>query len=319
MNAGELKKAVVAGAGTMGTSLARVFAAAGMDVTLWNRSEAGLERAGRSIEGNPEASGSGGRRNPKITMTTKEACFAEAEFVIENISENMEAKKEFYRRIGPMLPLTCIVTTNTSGLSVTELASVVEFPQRFCGMHWINPADIIPLVEVVSGDRTSEETARSVSDLAMRLGKKPIRTKDVPGFVLNRLQFAVLREALHIVECGAAGVEDVDNAMKYGLGLRYACLGPFETADLGGLDVFCGIADYLFADLDAGKETPDMLRRLKESGRLGLKSGKGFYDYSGDRAARVVDERNRKLLALKEALFRDGRELSNPPAENSLL
>ncbi len=305
MNAGELKKAVVAGAGTMGTSLARVFAAAGIDVTLWNRSEAGLERAGRTIGRNPRTFDSGDRLNSKITATVKEACFADAEFVIENITENMEAKKAFYRRIGPMLPDACIVTTNTSGLSVTELASAVEFPERFCGMHWINPADIIPLVEVISGDDTSEETARSVSDLAVRLGKKPIRTKDVPGFVLNRLQFALLREALHIVESGAAGTEDVDNAVKYGLGLRYACLGPFETADLGGLDVFCGIADYLFADLDAGKETPKMLRSLKESGFLGVKNGRGFYDYPGDRAARVVNERNRKLLALREVLFRE--------------
>ena len=127
--------------------------------------------------------------------------------------------------------------------------------------------------------------------------------KDVLGFALNRLQFAVLREALHMVETGAASMEDVDKAMKYGLGLRYACIGPFETADQGGLDIFCGISEYLFADLADDKEPQELLRQKKVEGKLGLKSGEGFFDYSGSRGTEAVEARNQKLTAISNILF----------------
>ena len=189
------------------------------------------------------------------------------------------------------------------GLSITALGGAFSSPERFCGMHWINPANLIPLVEVISGDRTAPETAQTVYAFAENLEKKPISIKDVPGFALNRLQFAVLREALHMVETGVASMEDVDRAMKYGLGLRYACVGPFETADLGGLDIFCGISEYLFADLADDREPQALLREKNASGKLGVKSGEGFYDYSGGRGAKAVEERNRKLTALCGILF----------------
>ncbi|HNX99552.1 MAG TPA: 3-hydroxyacyl-CoA dehydrogenase NAD-binding domain-containing protein [Oscillospiraceae bacterium] len=292
MRAETLNRAVVAGAGTMGPLIASAFAGAGIGVTLWNRSRAGLDRAAALLTAN----GAGA-----VEMTTDEACFAGAPFVIECIAEDAAQKREFYRRVGPLLAPDGVLATNTSGLSITALAEGAAAPERFCGMHWINPPQLIPLVEVVRGEKTAADTAQSVFTLALRLGKKPILARDVPGFVLNRLQFAVLREALHLVDSGAAGIEDVDGAMKYGLGLRYACLGPFETADLGGLDVFSGIAGYLFADLDnsAGAET---LRRLVSEGALGVKSGRGFYEYPGDRGRETVAARNKNLSALQKAL-----------------
>ena len=172
-------------------------------------------------------------------------------------------------------------------------------------MHWINPPHLIPLVEVVSGEETARETADFVYDLALRLGKKPIRVKDIPGFVLNRLQLAVFREALSIVESGAAGLEDIDGAMKYGLGLRYACLGPFETVDLGGVDVFYKIASYLFDDLENRGDVPDMLKSLYENGCLGVKSGRGFYNYAGGKAEKAVKDRDRRIIRVTDALFKD--------------
>lgn len=305
MEISKVKKVTVAGAGTMGTLIAQTFASHGYTVALWNRSESGLERGRSIIAENLEAVPPEERdaAASRLTMTTDPDCFRDADFVLESIAEDMDVKHAFYRQIEPLLKGTCLVATNTSGLSITALSQAFGAPERFCGMHWINPANLIPLIEVISGTSTAPETAQTVYALAEDLGKKPIHVKDVPGFALNRLQFAVLREALHMVETGAASMEDVDKAMKYGLGLRYACIGPFETADLGGLDIFCGISEYLFADLADDKEPQALLRQKKAEGKLGLKSGEGFFDYSDGRGAKAVAERNRKLAALSEILF----------------
>lgn len=298
-----IKTVAVAGAGTMGALIAQTFAAHGYEVTLWNRSAAGLERGRSIISENLEAAVEAEQAAARICMTTDPECFRSADFVLESIAENLEVKQTFYRQLEPLLKPSCLVSTNTSGLSITALSKAFAAPERFCGMHWINPANLIPLIEVISGEETASNTADAVYVLAEALGKKPIHVKDVPGFALNRLQFAILREALHMVETGTASIENVDKAVKYGLGLRYACIGPFETADLGGLDIFCGISEYLFADLADDKEPQELLRRKKAEGKLGLKSGEGFFDYSGDRGTKAVEERNRKLTALSEILF----------------
>lgn len=314
MKVTEVSGVVVAGAGTMGASLAQIFAQRGLQVTLWNRSREGLERAEALIRENQAALVGAGSLTEaesralvgRITAETDEACFAGADFIIESIAENLELKQTFFRRVGAAARPDCVIATNTSGLSITALGAAVENPARFAGMHWINPPHLIPLVEVISGEATAPETADFVYDLALRLGKKPIRVKDVPGFVLNRLQFAVFREALSLVESGAAGIEDVDGAMKYGLGLRYACLGPFETVDFGGIDVFYKIASYLFKDLEDRKDVPDMLKNLYEGGRLGVKSGGGFYDYAGEKAEKAVQARDKKLIRVAETLEEAG-------------
>lgn len=293
MAASMVKRVVVAGSGTMGVSLAQIFAGHGFEVTLWNHGQPGLERAAAQLQ--PGAV-------QRVRLSTDEGVFSEAQFVIESIVENMEVKQDFLRRVSALAP-DCLLTTNTSGLSISRLAEAVQKPERFAGMHWINPPTLIPLVEVVKGQLTSLETMDAVFNLALALGKRPIRTKDVPGFLLNRLQFAVIREALSLVEGGTAGIEDIDNAIKYGLGIRYACLGPFETADLGGLDVFDKISSYLFGDLDNRDQAP-MLDSLCARGCLGVKSGRGFYDYNGDRAALAVARRDEKLVAVVEALSR---------------
>ena len=311
MNASALSHVVIAGAGTMGASLAQIFAQAGIQVTLWNRSQAGLDRAAALIRSNQSALVAAGRLSAddsnalmeRIVPTTEDACFPTASFLLESIAEDLTLKQDFFRRISTLVPVDCILTTNTSGLSISAIGSAVAEPVRFCGMHWINPPHLVPLVEVIQGTDTGDGTMDFVYALAQRLRKKPIRAKDLPGFIMNRLQLALLREALALVDSGAATAEDVDAAVKYGLGLRYACIGPFETADLGGLDIFCGISEYLFADLADDKEPQELLRQKKAGGKLGLKSGEGFFDYSGDRGAKAVEERNRKLTALSKILF----------------
>ena len=310
MNASALSHVVIAGAGTMGASLAQIFAQAGIQVTLWNRSQAGLDRAAALIRSNQSALVAAGRLSAddsndlmeRIVPTTEDACFPTASFLLESIAEDLTLKQDFFRRISTLVPVDCILTTNTSGLSISAIGSAVAEPVRFCGMHWINPPHLVPLVEVIQGTDTGDGTMDFVYALAQRLRKKPIRAKDLPGFIMNRLQLALLREALALVDSGAATAEDVDAAVKYGLGLRYACVGPFETMDLGGVDIFCRIASYLLADLDDRKDTPPLLQTLTEQGACGVKSGRGFYDYSGGKAAAAIENRDRKFIRVLDAL-----------------
>lgn len=310
MNASALSHVVIAGAGTMGASLAQIFAQAGIQVTLWNRSQAGLDRAAALIRSNQSALVAAGRLSAddsnalmeRIVPTTEDACFPTASFLLESIAEDLTLKQDFFRRISTLVPVDCILTTNTSGLSISAIGSAVAEPVRFCGMHWINPPHLVPLVEVIQGTDTGDGTMDFVYALAQRLRKKPIRAKDLPGFIMNRLQLALLREALALVDSGAATAEDVDAAVKYGLGLRYACVGPFETMDLGGVDIFCRIASYLLADLDNRKDTPPLLQTLTEQGACGVKSGHGFYDYSGEKAAAALENRDQKFIRVLDAL-----------------
>ena len=310
MNASALSHVVIAGAGTMGASLAQIFAQAGIQVTLWNRSQAGLDRAAALIRSNQSALVAAGRLSAddsnalmeRIVPTTEDACFPTASFLLESIAEDLTLKQDFFRRISTLVPVDCILTTNTSGLSISAIGSTVAEPGRFCGMHWINPPHLVPLVEVIQSTDTGDGTMDFVYALAQRLRKKPIRAKDLPGFIMNRLQLALLREALALVDSGAATAEDVDAAVKYGLGLRYACVGPFETMDLGGVDIFCRIASYLLADLDDRKDTPPLLQTLTEQGACGVKSGHGFYDYSGEKAAAALENRDQKFIRVLDAL-----------------
>lgn len=310
MNASALSHVVIAGAGTMGASLAQIFAQAGIQVTLWNRSQAGLDRAAALIRSNQSALVAAGRLSAddsnalmeRIVPTTEDACFPTASFLLESIAEDLTLKQDFFRRISTLVPVDCILTTNTSGLSISAIGSTVAEPGRFCGMHWINPPHLVPLVEVIQGTDTGDGTMDFVYALAQRLRKKPIRAKDLPGFIMNRLQLALLREALALVDSGAATAEDVDAAVKYGLGLRYACVEPFETMDLGGVDIFCRIASYLLADLDDRKDTPPLLQTLTEQGACGVKSGHGFYDYSGEKAAAALENRDQKFIRVLDAL-----------------
>ena len=312
MQTEQIQKVVMAGAGTMGTSMAQIFAAHGYDTVLYNHREATLEKARRMIELNQEALVLSGELSQaesdavkvRIQLTSDESCFQHCDVVVESIVENMEAKHQLWQKISALAREDAILTTNTSGLSITEIAKAVQRPERFCGMHWFNPPHLVPLVEVIKGEETEDQTARVVAELAERIGKKAVTVKkDAKGFIGNRLQTAILREALHIVQSGIADAEDVDKAVKYGIGFRYACLGPLETADFGGLDIFYHVAEYLVPDLYSSQEVPALLREKFEKGELGVKTGKGFYDYSGDKGEQAIRKRDEKFIRLYHALY----------------
>lgn len=299
-----IQRPVVAGAGTMGVTLARVFAQNGYEVTLWNRREISLEKARTRITQDLEVQASQGllKESPeaiagRISYTTDFAVYDKADFVLENIAEDLEVKQDFYRQVCAHIAPEALLCTNTSGLRVTDIAQAVTNPARFCGMHWWNPPDLMPLVEITKGERSGDDAARKAHALAVSLGKRPVIVKkDILGIIGNRLQYAILREALHIIALGAAGPEEVDAAMKYSLGFRYAVQGPLEAADLGGVDIFCAVSNYLYPDLST-EQRSEVLNDLVAQGRLGVKSGGGFYDYAEGQG----EEKRRR----RDALFRE--------------
>jgi 3-hydroxybutyryl-CoA dehydrogenase len=302
----------IIGAGTMGAGIAGLFAHAGCNVSLVDLNEELLERGRKLLQMGQDALLEAGlrktgdaeddRRRVTTTLNLEEACQG-VDLLVEAISEDLDLKKEMFRKFEILCPPDAILATNTSGLSVSAIAAATGKADRVAGMHFWNPPHIIPLVEVTRGDETSDKTAQALMDVSLRLGKKPILVRhDVPGFVGNRLQFAVVREALHLLSEGVASAEDIDTAMTAGPGIRYGFMGPLRTADLGGLDVFRAISEYLFAALDASGDPSPLMEQLVDAGKLGAKSGEGFYKYGAEDAPRFLAQRDRALLGMLRVL-----------------
>lgn len=303
----------VAGAGTMGASLAQTFALFGYDVKVFDIYETALEKAKRLVDLNQETWIKQGivtqtqsdDLKKKIVYTNDLQALKNSDFLIEAILENLDIKHKFWKEVSALVRPDAILCSNTSGLSITAIAEAVEHPERFAGMHWMNPPHIIPLIEVIQAKLTSDETIQVVYDFALELKKKPVKVKDAPSFVLNRIQQAILREALYIVQEGIATPEGVDDVMKYALGFRYAAFGPFEICDLGGLDIHNNISKYTFPDLCDAKEPFGLIKDCVDKNNLGVKTGKGFYDYSNGRDAEVIRYRDTMFTKLAKTLFEE--------------
>ena len=313
MNLNEIKTIGIAGAGVMGSSFAQIFAEYNYEIIMYDIAYEAFKKSQKLIELNQRTLVEQGALTQeqsyaiqkRIQFSCDMKTLADADFIIEAIIEKMEIKHSFWGELSKLMRDDAIVTSNTSGLSLTEIAQAVKNPERFAGMHWVNPPHLIPLVEVICANQTSANTAKVVYDLAAAIGQKPVMVKkDVPGFILNRIQFAVLREAMHIVDSGIANIEDVDNVFKYGLGIRYTAIGPLETADLGGLDTFYDISSYLLADLCDAKQPSTLLRDLVQHGNMGVKSGKGFYDYADGKDKEAIRRRDMLIIKLAKCLWK---------------
>ena len=300
------------GTGTMGHAIALQFALAGYETRLVGRSESSLDRAMANIRADAGTfAGAGLLRDgddvdkvlARITpVIGYEQGVAGADFVIEAIAENLDVKREAWREIERFAPEDAIFATNTSGLSPTAIASVLERPERFVVAHFWNPAQLMPLVEVVPGAKTDSAVLDTTVELMRCIGKRPAKlNRESLGFIGNRLQMAVLREEFHIIQEGIADAATVDDVMKYSLGRRWYLVGPVASIDLGGLDVFYNISTYLFDDMDNGTGPSPLLAEKVKAGDLGAKTGRGFFSWQGETGKRIVEHRDAALLqALKD-------------------
>jgi 3-hydroxybutyryl-CoA dehydrogenase len=316
MNAADIREVAVIGAGTMGAGIAGLFARAGCNVRMVDRNDDILAHGMTAIRAAQDGlrtakaisvkDAAAALRRVKLTTSMEHACDG-VQLVVEAISEDLPLKQETFHRLEEACPSRAMLASNTSGLSITALGRATNRPGRVAGMHFWNPPHLVPLVEVVMGEQTSEATAKLLLSVSRRLGKRPILVRrDVPGFVGNRLQFAVLREAIHLLASGVASAEDIDAAMTSGPGLRYGFIGPLRTADLAGLDVFLAISRYLFAELNSDRGPPPLLAELVGKDRLGVKTGGGIYDYAADEGGGLRSQRDRILLGFLRILEQYG-------------
>ena len=278
-------KVFVIGTGTMGAGVVQAFAQANVPVVMKSRTQASLDKAVGKISKSLAKLVEKGKIEQaymdatmaNISTTTDYADFADADLVIEAASEDMNLKKEVFAELAKICKPETIFATNTSSLSITEIAACTDRPEQFIGMHFFNPAPVMKLVEVIKGQMTSEETSNKIFELATAIGKTPVMVEEAPGFVVNRILIPMINEAVGIYAEGIASVEDIDSAMK--LGANHP-MGPLALGDLIGLDVCLAIMEVLYNEFADSKYRPHpLLKKMVRAGQLGRKSGKGFYQY----------------------------------------
>jgi 3-hydroxybutyryl-CoA dehydrogenase len=295
----------VLGGGTMGGGIAGHFARAGLRVRLADASpeltEQAIERLRQRTAGHVEAGLLGEEAlGAEVEASELEAAVDGADLVIEAVPEDPELKAEILARASRATG--AIIATNTSSLPIAELAESVQDPQRFLGVHWFNPPEWTPGIEVISGPATDREVVEQVLEFLRAVGKQPAEVADRAGFVSNRLQMALLREALAIVAEGQTTREDLDTIVRSTFGFRLPFYGPFQIADMAGLDTYVGVYKTLERDVGPEFAPPQELVELVEQGRVGAKAGAGFEEYDDDARDRMLLERDRRYTALARLL-----------------
>ncbi|MEK4405417.1 3-hydroxyacyl-CoA dehydrogenase NAD-binding domain-containing protein [Sporosarcina sp. FSL K6-6792] len=301
-----MEKLAIIGCGTMGHSIALSAAWAGIEVKISGMNEQDLATADKGLRNKltvmvhndlfNEAMAEEIRMRIEFS-TSLEEVVQEATFIIEVIPENSQMKRELYKEIEAICSKDTVLASNTSGFTPTSLAEEMEYPNRFIVTHFWNPGHLIPLVEVVKGEKTDQVTIERAMNLLNEMNKKPILiNKEVPGFIGNRLQYALFREAQSLLDEGVATKEDIDAAVMYSIGRRLPITGPLMTADMGGLDVFSAISNYLFEDLSTEDKSGAYLSNLVNQKKFGDKSGEGFYMWDQETSETINAEREKTLI-----------------------
>jgi 3-hydroxybutyryl-CoA dehydrogenase len=311
----EIRQIAVIGAGLMGHGIAQAFARKDYPVTLYDLDSSILEKALSQVKSNLETFVEAGlepeERVGKVLSKIRvsvdlQDAVKDARFVIEAAPEDLKLKTDLFERLDRYCPEETILASNTSTFPMSEIGKKVRKQGRLVITHWFNPPHIVPAVEVVRGEKTSDEVFETTYELMKRIGKRPVRVlKEVPGFLINRIQTAMFREILFLLEQGVAKAEDIDAGVKGSFGLRLAVVGPLETVDMAGLDIWSKGVEYLFPFLDGSTGIPDLIKEKIERREFGLKTGKGFFQYGSNDApspSERIKNRDRKLLSLLRTL-----------------
>ena len=306
------ERIAVLGLGTMGHGIAQVFASHGHRVRCYDSATRARDTLTERIRSNMDQKARLGLSpglDPDVVLARieivpeLEASVEGADFVVEAVREDLPTKIELFKELEDLVSEETILASNTSTFPMTEMSRSLRHPQRTLVTHWFNPPHIIPLVEVVPGRETGEETVRRAMDLLERNGKLAIRLhKEVPGFLVNRIQAAVFREIWDLVEQGVATPEQVDRAVSASIGLRLAAAGPFEIADFAGLDITGHVFGHLLQEISSSRSLPPAVDRLVKEGRYGVKSGRGIYDYTPERIQERQSRRDRLFHQLVDLL-----------------
>ena len=302
-----VNNAAVVGLGTMGPGIAATLARAGLRVSTFDADPAKRDKAPMGFASAATvltALDVADRTAHRITVRpTLADCVAGAELVIETVPEDLELKIRVFQEIEAQVADECILASDTSGLPITRIQAGTRVPGRVIGMHWSNPPHIIPMIEVISGGATSPDVATTLVALVRRCGHLPISIrKDVPGFVENRVLYAVMRECLDLVEQGVIEPQDLDACVSWGIGYKLAVVGPMALLDMAGLDIYAAVAGYLNRELSNRTDVAPYIGERTAQHRLGIKSGGGIFDYTPERIAELQRTRAARLVAVRKAL-----------------
>lgn len=308
-----IRNIAIIGLGTMGPGMAARLARGGLQVVAYDVAPAAIERA-RSMLSVAEtvldalaiAPPSAGAGTVRFTDDIGDAVSG-ADLVIENVPENISIKADVYRAIDGLISADTIVASDTSGIPITKLQAHISHPERMVGMHWSNPPHIVPMIEVIAGENTAPQTVAVIRDLIRSIGLLPVVVKkDVPGFVENRVLYALLREAVDLVERGVIDPEDLDTCVSWGIGYKIAVIGPMALLDMAGLDIYKSVSSFLNADLSNRDDVAPMVLEKTNASKFGIKSGEGMFSYTPEQTKALQGERARKLVAVRRIL--EGRE-----------
>ena len=316
----DIKTISVLGSGIMGHGIAQTFLMAGYPVLLYDLKESILETARAHIRKNLELFHDAGLVKKReiapalrrLTTTTElGVAVKDSDFIVEAAPENLALKQDLFQQVESLCPGHAIIASNTSSLRMTDIGSRVKKKERLVITHWFNPPHIVPTVEVVKGEKTSEVTVETTVALLTKIRKLPVKINlELPGFLVNRIQIAMAREVIDLYEKGVAGAADIDKAIKGSIGFRLASIGMLLTMDLGGLDVWLKVYENVIPKIQSSIEAPKALQRLVSQGHYGIKTGKGFYDYALDFSKGELDEtvkkRDEEFLKRLKALYWEG-------------
>ncbi len=303
----EMNRATILGTGTMGPGMGAVLARAGLQVTLFDVNPEALERAQGMVgmvegvldrlEVQPHDGGG------LAYETDRAAALDGADIVVEAVPEQIDLKRRLFGEIEDEISPEAIIASNTSGIPITKIAEGLAHPERVIGWHWSNPPHLIPMNEVINGELTAPEVTAAVEELTRRIGYHPVTLKkEVPGFVENRVLYAIMRECLALVDEGVIDVEGLDLCVKWGIGYKLAVVPPIQLLDMAGLDIYTAVASFLNADLSDEKGISKTATDLRDAGTLGIKTGRGFFEYTPERIAELQQQRGAALVAVRKAL-----------------